>query len=280
MRKIACNLNLFLILSFIPFISTAHISPAQLAKDYEYLNAKISPNGKHLALTIVKDGSSKLAIIKTKDYSPVGGADFGKRQEVGEVFWVTDKRVVIKVLGNVPWQDEDIYRGELYAVDLDGKRGELIYGYRSGDAQVGSRLSKKQAIIGWANIISLLLEDDKHILISSTPFTTGNASKATIHKLNVFSGELGGLITGSPDYNMDFFVDTKGNLISAVGIDNEYQANACLYEPRTRSWGDIKNSDLAFGNAFSTVTVDENKENLYYLDDLNQNTTGLFKMNL
>jgi dipeptidyl aminopeptidase/acylaminoacyl peptidase len=269
-----------LIFSLISFVSVANITPAQLAKDYEYLNAKISPNGKHLALTIVKDGSSKLAIVTTQGYRSVGGADFGSRQEVGEVFWVTDERLVIKVLIDLPWLDQDVYRGELYAINFDGKGGELIYGYRSGESQVGTRLSKKKAVLGWAEIISLLPNDDKHILISSTSATTSRASKATIHKLNVFSGELSGLITGAPAYNMDFFVDTKGNLISAVGIDGQYQTHAYLYQPETRTWSDIENSDLAFGNGFSTVAVDDNAENLYYLDNLNQDTSGLFKMNL
>ena len=280
MKKIAFNLQFFLIISFISFVSVANITPAQLAKNFEYLNAKISPNGKHLALTIVKDGSSKLAIVTTKDYRPVGGADFGKRQEVGEVFWVTDERLVIKVLIDEPWQDQDVYRGELYAVNLDGTGGELIYGYRSGETQLGTRLSKKKATVGWADIISLLPNDKEHILISSTRATTGRANKATIHKLNVFSGELGGLITGAPAFNMDFFVDTKGNLISAVGIDAEYKTQAYLYEPKTRSWSNVENSDLAFGNDFSTVAVDDKAENLYYLDSLNQNTLGLFKINL
>ena len=94
------------------------------------------------------------------------------------------------MLVDEPWRDQDVYRGELYAVNIDGKNGELIYCYRSVDTQVGTRLSKKEAIVGWAEIISMLPDDDKHILISSTPFTTGRASKATIHKLNVFSGEL------------------------------------------------------------------------------------------
>ena len=70
MKKFAFNLQFFLIVFFISSVSIANITPAQLAKNFEYLNAKISPNGKHLALTIVKDGSSKLAIVTVKDYRP------------------------------------------------------------------------------------------------------------------------------------------------------------------------------------------------------------------
>ncbi|MFT5840296.1 MAG: dipeptidyl aminopeptidase/acylaminoacyl peptidase [Flavobacteriales bacterium] len=280
MKKRTLIFQLLLIFNLVSFVSVANIIPAQLAKNYEYLDAKISPNGKHLALTIVKDGSAKLAVVTTNDFRPVGGADFGRRQSVGEVFWATDKRLVIKVLVDEPWRDQDVYRGELYAVNIDGKSGELIYGYRSVDTQAGTRLSKKEAIVGWAEIISLLPDDDKHILISSTPFTTGRASKATIHKLNVFSGELSGRITGAPAFDMDFFADAKGNLISAVGLDSLYQTHAYLYEPKTRTWTNIKKADWVFGNAFSTVAIDEKKESLYYLDNLNQDTSGLFKMNL
>ena len=79
-KKLTFIFQLLLIFNLVSFVSVANIIPAQLAKNHEYLDAKISPNGKHLALTIVKDGSSKLAIVTTKGFRPVGGADFGSRQ--------------------------------------------------------------------------------------------------------------------------------------------------------------------------------------------------------
>lgn len=119
------------------------------------------------------------------------------------MFCATDKRLVIKVLVDKPWQDQNVYRGELYAVNFNGAGGELIYGYHSVETQLGTRLSKNKATIDWADIISVLPNDEEHILISSTRATTGRANKTTIHNFTVFGGELGGLITGVPTFNMN-----------------------------------------------------------------------------
>lgn len=260
-------------------IVSAKISPADLAKDYQYYGAEISPDGKHIALTILgNDGKRKLAVVKSDDFSSVGGADFGKIQEVGDVYWVNNKRLVIEVLQFRPWLEQPGYFGELFAVDFDGGRGELIYGYRAGEDQVGSKVKKKSAVYGWANIINLLPDNEDEILISSEPWTTGNASVATVHRLNVESGKMSRIVAGGPVYSARFVSDEDGNVKVASGRDSNFNRRVFMFDQDEDDWNEVPTSE--FGEGYYPLSVDESGKSLYFLDDAGQDKEGLFKLDL
>lgn len=77
----------------------------------------------------------------------------------------------------------------MYAVNADGSKRELIYGYQAGGNTTGTRIKKKEATRGAAEIIDMLPEDDKHILISSTPWSKDRGGYAKVFKLNVYTGK-------------------------------------------------------------------------------------------
>jgi len=257
----------------------ANIEPEALAKNSQYYGAEISPDGMHIAMTIRgDDGKRKLAVVKSSDFSSVGGADFGKKQEVGEVYWINNTRLVIEVLQYRPWLEQPGFYGELFAIDFDGSRGEMIYGYRAGQDQVGSKLKKKQQTFGWATVINLLANREDEILISSQPMTVGGASVPTVHRLNVKNGKLSGVVAGGPVNFADFIADDDGNLKVAVGTDRNFKTRVYFYNDDKRDWQEVPAGE--FGEGYQALTVDDSGQYLFYVDDANQDTEGLFKLNL
>ncbi|XOV81204.1 MAG: alpha/beta hydrolase family protein [Aestuariibacter sp.] len=254
----------------------AKIDPTALAADWQYHEAKISPDGKHLAIVIIKEGKRRLAVVDSSNFQPVGGADFGDKQEVGQFYWVSDERLVIKVLQHQPWDAAPAYYGELFAIDYDGRNGDLIYGYRAGEKQTGSAIKKKEGIRGWADIISLMPDDEDHILISSEPMDSKGLI-STVHRLNVNNGRMSGILATAPSAYTSFYANRQGEVVAAVGLNRDADKRVFLYDDE-QNWTELSFDD--FGEAFEPLTLNSDGSKLYVLDNLNQDLTGLFSLDL
>jgi hypothetical protein len=213
---------MWLVIFFVLSPIASAVTPAQLAAESEYQDAKISPDGKHIALVISKDGRRKLAVVKSSNFKAVGGADFGDKEEVGEIYWANNERIVIEVLINEPWDDRARFYGELYAIDYNGKRGVMLYGHRAGERSIGTKMPKRGGIVGHAEIISLLPNEEDQILISSRPQSANGGRTATVHRLNVKSGKMSNMVAGSPMSYGKFMADNSGSVKIAYGIDKDY----------------------------------------------------------
>jgi dipeptidyl aminopeptidase/acylaminoacyl peptidase len=271
-----CLSTLITLLVFSPLAFS--ITPAQLAAEDIYQGAKISPDGKKLGMIIVKDGRRKLAVVKSSDFRPIGGVDFGDKQEVGNFYWANNERLVIEVWVNEPWDDRARFYGELYAIDYNGKRGEMIYGSRAGASSVGSKIKKKVSIVGWAEVINLLPDDEDNILISSQPQSSNGDRIATVHKLDIYSGKLSGIVAGGPVPAASFIADNKGDVKIAYGLDRDFTRRIYKFDSKSRDYSEIPNSD--FGGGWRPSTIDQTGQYLFYIDDNEQDLEGLFKLNL
>lgn len=255
--------------------ATPSLTPADFAVDSTFVDTELSPNGELLAVTIVHEGKRQLAVFTTKDKKVVGGARFPGRQEAGQAYWVNNERLVIKILKSDPWDEQPKFYGQLYAVDYNGKNGELIYGVGAGEMQTGSKLRKKQDTYGWGELVSILPDDPKHILISSTPMSDGGERRATIHKLNVYDGKLSRQLTRSPVSYARFITDGKGNLKIAFGLDAKGDRRTYRYD--NDQWLEIS---AEFGPGFYPLALNEAGDKLYYLDDPEKDLKGLFELDM
>ncbi|WDE13149.1 alpha/beta hydrolase family protein [Thalassomonas haliotis] len=242
----------------------------------QYQNAKISPDGKYLAVALLSQGRRALIFFDSKTMKPVGSAKFRGRKEVGSYYWVNNERVVITINQRDPWLEEAISYGELYAVNYDGSKGELIYGYQAGEMQTGSHIKKKKAIRGWAKIIDRLKEDKKHILISSTPMSDTGERLPTVMKLNIYNGKVKRKLGTSPIPFARFITDTSGELRALTGTDkNDHRQ---LYLRQDGDW--VQAPQDLVGKSVSLLSVDASGKYLYTLDNKGQDLTGVFKLNL
>jgi dipeptidyl aminopeptidase/acylaminoacyl peptidase len=248
------------------------------AADFSYFSTKLSPDAKHLAVGLIDKGKRRLAVFDIETFKIVGGVNFNGIEEVGEFHWVNNERLVIKVLHKDKWEEEAKYYGELFSTDIDGKRGKMIYGYRAGETQTGSNLKKNKSVRGWADIISVLPNDKKNILIASTPQSESGARIATIHKLNVKTGKLGRVIAKAPVPYADFIADKEGNVRIAVGTDKTGSTRVYHLAVDSKDWIEVDHDKV--GSSFAALSLDDSGENLFILDNSGQDKMGVFKMNL
>ena len=262
-------------LFFTTFTYSETIPAGDFAKDYSYIDAKLSPDGNKLAVILKIEGSRRLIVFNAANFKTVGGVNFGARGEVGDFFWVNDERLVLELWQRKPWLEEGENYGELFAVNYDGSGSELIYGYRAGEMQTGSRIGKKKATEGWASIINMLEDDENNILIASTPMTDDQGGLATVHKLNVKTGKLGRMLTRAPTPFAKFVAKANGELAFVVGLDD--QQNKKFYRFVDGEWLELSNQ---VGNDFRPLALDDSGKQLFFIDDLNEDKSGLYSLNL
>lgn len=242
----------------------------------KYQNSKISPNGKHLAVSTLVNGKMALAFLDRETLKMVGAANFGGNLEVGQYHWVNNERVVIEIAKRLPWQEQLAVFGELFAVNVDGSKNEMIYGYRSGEMQTGSHIKKKESTRGWAEIIDILPEDEKHILISSTPMSNTGERLASVFKLNVYTGKIIDKLGKSPVPNSTFITDASGQLRALVGTNNNNKEE--LYIRKNNEWQKLPSEML--GESVSPLSISASGKYLYTIDNPNQDLKGIFKLSL
>ena len=267
--------SLFTLLLSLP---VSAITPTQLASDFAYVDAKISPDGKHIAQIRIEDGRRKLVVVDSEGFEPVGRVDMGNRQEVGHFYWVNNKRLVIKVWVHQAWDDAPKYFGELYAVNYDGRRGKYIYGHRAGQKSTGTKVRKREAILGWADIINLLPDQENYILISSKPHSHSRGRRATVHRINVKSGRMSSIVAGAPAANSRFLTDKQGNVRYAVGVGPDSVRRVYEYFAEDYEWKVVESQQ--FSDDFQPLRLNHQGNKLFALDTDEKGLKGLYSIDL
>lgn len=242
----------------------------------QYKNAKISPDGRHFAVAILHEERTALVFLQRDTMQAVGKISFTGRSEVGEFHWVNNERVVIEIVEHRAGLEKPLSYGELYSANIDGSKAKLIYGFRAAEKQTGSKIKKTKPTRGWGKIIDTLSEDEKHILISSTPMSTTGERLASVLKLNVYTGKINGNGSRSPIPNAHFLTDGSGQLRALIGTDKNNDEQ--LYVRRQDKWQAVAQGIV--GTSVRGIAVSPSGKYLYTLDNIKQDLDGLFKLNL
>jgi len=270
-------IQFFLLLSFFAITSNVNAKNWDDIFDRsEYYNAKISPDGKYLAVSVLLEGKAALAFLDRESLEVIGSSKFQGSYEVGQYHWINNERVVINMVKRFPWLEQPQSLGELFAVNYDGSKGKMIYGYQAGEMQTGSRIKKKESIYGWGSIVDTLPEDKNHILISSTPMSKTGESLATVHKLNVYTGIMKKKLAKSPVSYAKFLTNNKGEVKVVTGTDKSN--NNQLYVRKEGLWEKVPTEN--FGNKIIPLSISDSGDYLYSIDDHNQDLRGIFKLSL
>jgi dipeptidyl aminopeptidase/acylaminoacyl peptidase len=197
---------------------------------------KISPDGDFLAATAKANGVSTLVFINLDNMVIEGGLKTRGADEITDFDWVSNTRVVYsyaeRYLGNAYATNT----GEIFAVNRDGSRDVQLYGYRAGDARIGSRLSKRDSSNASGELLSVLRDDDDRVLILERPFRV-TASRMSynpdahprVATLDVY-GNGKSALGGVPLSSADVIVDRHEQVRFAVGYDKNTKL-AVIWRP-------------------------------------------------
>lgn len=194
-------------------------------KQDDFGPVKISPDGKFVAATVGDAETSALAFIELAKKQIVAGLRARRNDEIVGFDWISDTRVIYSYGEHLPGREFVAYTGEIFGVNRDGSRNTLLYGYRASDQRVGSLLGRRESTNARGELLSVLENDDDHILILERPYEIrGNRLRfdADAHprvaRLDVYSGDTN-VVTGVPLALANVIVDSEEQVRFAVGFD-------------------------------------------------------------
>ncbi|MDO6713188.1 S9 family peptidase [Aliiglaciecola sp. 2_MG-2023] len=187
---------IFALLLFCSSVLASKLPIDQFSKHSDYLDMTISPDGKHLLARVQHEGEVSLVFLDAKNMKIVGGVRPKEGDAIHSAQWVSDERVVYQFAEKRLRYDAPIATGELFAINVDGSKQEMLYGWRAREnGDRSTRTKKREASYATPEIISLLVDDEKNILILEHPWTLEHnqwydlrKKHSVISKLNIFNG--------------------------------------------------------------------------------------------
>lgn len=182
-----------------------------------FTDLKISPQGQYLAATIPLEDRSILVVIERGSNAVAGTFKLPRDNYVDDFEWISADRLVISAAEKFGSLDEPQPTGELFAMNADGSRTEMLVGYRTQDGGLGTNIKPKKGNDRiWARLIPTVAGEDRTALISAQPYSDDPHS--TAERIDVFTGRMK-RVAIAPMRNARFATDNTGIVRFAWGSE-------------------------------------------------------------
>ena len=189
--------RLLMLLILVPVLAAAREVPIQdFFKDAEFTAVGLSPDGKHIAVSVPQADRTVLAVLRVSDQGVVGKWDFGPDRHFRQVTWANNERLLFFVSFKTGKFDFETAKGDLYASNIDGtKRIDIPNG-------------------NFYSFVNLTPEDPSTILVQRS------VESAFLFKLNVYTGKTT-TVASAPVEQGRFLVDHDRNPRFVYGEMND-----------------------------------------------------------
>ena len=273
-----------------PLILAGFISAEDLAaSNLEFVNValvenpavadiKISPDGKYMGLLVPVDGRNVLSIIETESRKSVNLLKFESNRQIGEFHWANEERLLMRLDYFQSWYAAPVSAGEWFSVNIDGKKKENVFGFRSF---TGSSSKIKTHEAGGARasgqIVDLLRDDSKHILMSATPFDPDGDRRSKLYRINIYNSR-SKLLETSPVENATFATDKSGEVRFVAGTTKDLLDKVFYRSDAEESWQLFSESQISEGAIQPLAFADANS--LYVSDSSASDLAGIYLYDL
>jgi dipeptidyl aminopeptidase/acylaminoacyl peptidase len=257
--------------------TAAPIPIRDFVRPAEYDDAKISPDGTLLAVTMRRDGQNVLATLALDTLDIVGVIRFNPPNEVYRFDWANDRRLLVSLAFTYGALDFPMVTGELYAVDADGGAGRMIFGRRAGERESLPLAGGVERFDGSHRIMNLLPDDPRHILISTFRDNHGREQVTAAALLDVYSGQLR-QVAQAPLHDAYLLADRSGAVRFALGRDADFALEVHYRATGKGRWQPMATDALGDGELIPVGFADANR--VYVTDNRTTDTRGLFLLDL
>lgn len=221
-------------------------------------DVKISPTGEYYAMAARVDGQTGLMVVRRDTRQVVGAMRFRRDTHVADFWWVNNERLLMSLAETFGTRDDPVVTGELYGMNADGGRKELLVGYRATGPQLGTRVGVKRQGDVAAFLVDPLEDDDEHVLVSVRPFSKDPYSR--VERMNVYDGRRT-RVASSPVTLADFVTDSKGRVRFTVGTLADNYSQLLHRRDDSAEWEPVNHErqtnrvDVPLGFAADDVTA-------------------------
>ena len=193
----------------------AAVDVGAFVKKDRFETIKISPTGEYYAATVPFNDRTALVILRRSDNKITATFSTGKNTHVSEFWWANPERVLMSMAEKFGALDQPLLTGEIYAINADGGKPDILVGFRVQSAGLQTKIQPKKVEMVAAYLIDDLPGDDKNVLIAVSPFSADPYTRA--ERLNIYSGHRTP-VARAPVRNADFIADNKGIVRFARGF--------------------------------------------------------------
>lgn len=247
------------------------------SRSAQYHSLKLSPDGAYLGAMTKKEGKDVLFILDTENFKMHHGVSFPGNAQVGNYQWVNNERVVLSKEYLRGWKDHPEYYGELFGVNVDGSRSKYLMGYQ-GEQQTGSRLRKATSVYGTSYILDPLVDDERHMLVVTYPWTGSKEPHTIVYEVDVYRG-LRRQVTRSPSRMAQFLTDEQGRLRVSVSTDNYTDQEIHLRDLDEGQWVELERGAMGLSD-IKLHGFNQKGDVVYASASKNGEPAGLYKLNL
>jgi len=213
--KLLSRLALMLVL--LPSLLMAREVPIQdFFKDPEFSSVTLSPDGKHMAVTVPQADRTVLAVLRVSDQGLVGKWDYGENRHFREVLWANNNRLLFRVGFKTGKFDFETGKADLYASNIDG----------------GGRIDIPNG--NYYDILDLTPSDPDTVLVQRS------VESAFLFKLNVNNGKITTVATAPVRYG-SFLLDHDGKVRYVSGEMDD--GRSLTYRRDGEKWAQIHESE-------------------------------------
>ena len=212
----------------------AQVDLAPFVEDDGFRDIKISPTGEYFAATMPHGDTTAIGVIRWTDRSIVGSYRLPRNTHIADFWWANDDRLVFALAERFGARDYPSLTGELYAMNADGSRAQLLVGWRVRGTPTGTRIpTGGKAEMVSAFPIDLLPGDPRNILVAVSPFTKDPMTR--VDRLDVYSGRRTTEAT-VPVARARFRTDHAGEVRFAVGAQADNRSKLYYRTGRGEDW--------------------------------------------
>ncbi|WP_428310990.1 alpha/beta hydrolase family protein [Hydrocarboniphaga sp.] len=245
----------------------------QFAKHEQYIDARISPDGRYLAVTYPQDDVVGLGIIDLSSQKLTGTLRFSHQQHVNGFWWVSPERVVVAMAKSFGPLDQPYLTGELYAINADGSGKTYLHGYQGGTG-TGTHIAGVRKEYAAAYMIDPLPRDPAHALIAVESWRN-HIPEYRIQLLDVRNGIKQNVSAITAGYLGPGSVatDVAGHARYALGITDDLRRNEYLHDVEAGTWKLVQQNDKY--TSIRLVGVSEDARTVYLFSNQGSDRTCL-----
>lgn len=245
------------------------------ARHAQFLQVKISPSGKYIAVSRrADDGNIEVVVLKRGDFSVASQHHFRGNDTISAFYWANDERLILTLAREVGSLEAPQPTGELYGVNADGKKGLMLTGYRS-----------KSRTPTASEIIDFLPEEDDTVLIASRRLTSREPA-IEFYRLNVINGRQNKVgqapIRAVRGGQVFALTDNQGEPRLVYGVDPAKDSDTVLmYLPaNSEKWQELARFDEKSDRSFQPLAFAADNQSVFGLSNLSSNTRAIARLDL
>ncbi len=212
----------------------AQVDLAPFVQDDSIQDIKISPTGAYFAATLPDEDRSMIAVLSREDQKIVSSFQLPKNTHIADFWWASDDRLLFGLAERFGARDFPQPTGELYAMNVDGGRAQLLVGWRVQTNRTGTNIRsgpKEELVYAWP--IDMLRDDVRNILVGVSPFNGDPFTR--VDRMDIYTGRRSTVAT-VPVTRATFSTDHTGEVRFAVGARADNLSQLYYRDGRGSDW--------------------------------------------